>query len=113
MWQALVCAFAPAHAEKRVALVIGSDRYPDIAANEQFRKAVNDARAGGGALRQIGFDVISGENLREEGRDWPAPAGPMGQRITTRPVATGFSWRRYVIGCADGGNAVVGSAAGK
>src|SRR5215470_15147819 len=58
-----MCAVAPAHADKRVALVIGNERYANLSANEQLQKAVNDARAIGGALRQIGFDVISGENL--------------------------------------------------
>jgi uncharacterized caspase-like protein len=60
---ALLAAFATAHAEKRVALVIGNDRYANLAANEQLQKAVNDARAVGGVLRQIGFDVVAGENL--------------------------------------------------
>jgi uncharacterized caspase-like protein len=62
-WLTLVCALAPAHAEKRVALVIGNDRYANLAVNEQLQKAVNDARAVGAALTQIGFDVIEGENL--------------------------------------------------
>jgi formylglycine-generating enzyme required for sulfatase activity len=60
---ALVCAAAAAHAERRVALVIGNDRYANLGANEQLQKAVNDARAIGGALRGVGFDVIAGENL--------------------------------------------------
>jgi formylglycine-generating enzyme required for sulfatase activity len=58
-----MCALAPAHAEKRVALVIGNDRYANLSDREQLRKAVNDARAVGGALKQIGFDVVAGENL--------------------------------------------------
>jgi formylglycine-generating enzyme required for sulfatase activity/uncharacterized caspase-like protein len=60
---ALTCALASAHAEKRVALVIGNDRYANLAANEQLQKAVNDARSVGNALKSIGFDVIPGENL--------------------------------------------------
>jgi hypothetical protein len=62
-WLALVCTFAPAHADKRVALVVGNDRYANLSANEQLQKAGSDARAVGGALKQIGFDVIFGENL--------------------------------------------------
>jgi esterase/lipase superfamily enzyme len=62
-WLVLVCALAPASAEKHVALVVGNDRYVNLPANEQLQKAVNDARAVGGALRQTGFDVIAGENL--------------------------------------------------
>jgi hypothetical protein len=57
---ALPAALAPAHAEKRVAVVIGNDRYANL---EQLQKAANDARAVGAALQQIGFDVIAGENL--------------------------------------------------
>jgi hypothetical protein len=53
-WLALIWVLAQAHAEKRVALVIGNDRYANLAANEQLQKAVNRARAVGGALRQIG-----------------------------------------------------------
>jgi hypothetical protein len=60
---ALLCAVATGHAERRVALVIGNDRYANLSNDEQLRKAANDARAVGGALKQIGFDVISGENL--------------------------------------------------
>jgi formylglycine-generating enzyme required for sulfatase activity len=59
----LVGSLAPAYAEKRFALVIGNDRYPNLAANEQLKKAVNDARAVGDALRRLGFEVIRGENL--------------------------------------------------
>jgi hypothetical protein len=62
-WLALVCTISTAFAEKRVAVVIGNERYPNLSANEQLQKAVNDARAVGDALRRIGFDVISGENL--------------------------------------------------
>jgi formylglycine-generating enzyme required for sulfatase activity len=62
-WLMLACVLAPAHAEKRVALVIGNDRYAKLPADQQLHRAVNDARAVGGALRQIGFEVITGENL--------------------------------------------------
>jgi hypothetical protein len=60
---ALTCALAPAHAEKRVGLVVGNDRYVNLPPREQLQKAVNDARAVGGSLRSIGFEVIAGENL--------------------------------------------------
>jgi hypothetical protein len=62
-WLVLLCAVATGQAEKRVALVIGNDHYANLSDHEQLRKAVNDARAVGSALKQIGFDVISGENL--------------------------------------------------
>jgi uncharacterized caspase-like protein len=60
---ALTCAAAPAHAEKRVALIVGNNRYTNLAEREQLQKAANDARAVGDALKGIGFDVIIGENL--------------------------------------------------
>jgi hypothetical protein len=63
VWLGLACVLAPACAEKRIALVIGNDRYANLPAHEQLRKAVNDARAVGGALREIGFVVMSGENV--------------------------------------------------
>jgi hypothetical protein len=66
VWLVLACALAPAHPEKRVALVIGNDRYANLPANEQLQKAVNDARAVGKALEQLRFDVISGENLGKQ-----------------------------------------------
>ncbi len=57
----------PARAENRVALVIGNDRYPNLPADKQLSKAVNDARAIGQALEKIGFTVIRGENLDRRG----------------------------------------------
>jgi uncharacterized caspase-like protein len=57
-----MCA-VPAYADKRVALVIGNDRYANLPASEQLQKAVNDARAVGKALKQLGFEVMSGENV--------------------------------------------------
>jgi len=62
-WLALMPALVPAYAEKRVALVIGNDRYVNLPAHEQLQKAVNDARAVGAALKSIDFEVIPGENL--------------------------------------------------
>jgi hypothetical protein len=37
-----------------VALVVGNDRYANLAADQQLRKAVNDARAVGDTLGRIG-----------------------------------------------------------
>ena len=46
----LVClGVLPSYAEKRVALVIGNDRYANLPADQQLRKAGNDARAVGDA----------------------------------------------------------------
>jgi uncharacterized caspase-like protein len=60
---ALISVPGSAHAEKRVALVIGNDRYANLPTHEQLQKAVNDARAVGEVLKSIGFEVIPGENL--------------------------------------------------
>jgi hypothetical protein len=52
-----------AHAEGRVALVIGNDHYANLPPDKQLAKAVNDANAIGDALQKIGFTVIRGANL--------------------------------------------------
>jgi hypothetical protein len=52
----------PAHAEKRIALVVGVDRYPNLPPSRQLQKAVNDARAVAAALGEIGFKVTAIEN---------------------------------------------------
>src|SRR5262245_2134477 len=54
---------SPALAEKRLALVIGNDRYPSLPVHQQLQKAVNDARLIGETLARLGFEVIRGENL--------------------------------------------------
>ncbi len=57
---AAVAAFAaPAHAEKRVALVIGNNDYKNV---PKLQKAVNDARTMGDTLKQLGFTVMVAEN---------------------------------------------------
>jgi hypothetical protein len=52
-------AFTPAHAEKRVALVIGNNDYKNV---PKLQKAVNDARTMGDTLKQLGFSVMVAEN---------------------------------------------------
>ncbi|MEZ5923705.1 MAG: caspase family protein [Hyphomicrobiaceae bacterium] len=49
----------PAAAAKRIALVVGNDDYVNLT---KLGKAVNDSRAVGQALEEIGFSVISAEN---------------------------------------------------
>jgi uncharacterized caspase-like protein len=58
-----VCALAPAHADKRVALVVGNGAYLHA---DKLYNPVNDARGVRDALKQIGFDVIYGENLDQK-----------------------------------------------
>src|SRR5690349_18019762 len=58
---ACIRAFAgPAHAEKRVALVVGNNDYRNV---PKLQKAVNDARTMGDTLKQLGFTVMVAENL--------------------------------------------------
>src|SRR5437588_2462072 len=55
----LLALAAPAHAEKRVALVIGNNDYKNV---PKLQKAVNDARTMGETLKQLGFSVMVAEN---------------------------------------------------
>src|ERR1700738_4538921 len=59
----LMTAAAPAHAEKRVALVIGNNDYRNV---PKLQKAVNDARTMGDTLKQLGFSVMVAENLNRQ-----------------------------------------------
>lgn len=67
----LVCSLAatvlvlalPAHAEKRIALVIGNNDYRFV---PKLQKAVNDARTMGDTLKQLGFEVMVAENLNRQ-----------------------------------------------
>ena len=56
---ALAALAVPAHAEKRVALVIGNNDYKNV---PKLQKAVNDARTMGDTLKQLGFSVMVAEN---------------------------------------------------
>ena len=58
------CGGAPAHAEKRVALVIGNNDYKNV---PKLQKAVNDARTMGDTLKQLGFTVMVAENQTPAG----------------------------------------------
>jgi hypothetical protein len=55
----LLALAAPAHAEKRVALVIGNNDYKNV---PKLQKAVNDARTMGDTLKKLGFAVMVAEN---------------------------------------------------
>jgi len=54
-----VLALPAAHAEKRIALVIGNNDYKNV---PKLQKAVNDARTMGDTLKQLGFTVMVAEN---------------------------------------------------
>ena len=51
-----------AHA-RRVALVVGINKYDNLPSERQLTKAVNDARAMEAALKAVGFDVIKAEDV--------------------------------------------------
>ncbi|MEY9466414.1 hypothetical protein ABH973_006827 [Bradyrhizobium ottawaense] len=57
----------PALAEKRVALVVGNDLYPNLPADRQLKKAANDATTIADALRSLGFEIVLGTNLGRQG----------------------------------------------
>ena len=59
-WLMLLYAIAPAHAEKRVALVVGNGAYAHA---DKLANPVNDARGMRGALASLKFDVLYGEDL--------------------------------------------------
>ena len=59
---ALALTASTAHA-KRVALVVGINKYDNLPRERQLAKAVNDARAMEAALKAVGFDVIKAEDV--------------------------------------------------
>jgi hypothetical protein len=61
---ALVTMAVPAHAAKRVALVVGNNDYRNV---PKLQKAVNDARTMGDTLKQLGFSVMVAENQTRQG----------------------------------------------
>ena len=56
---ACIMLAVPAHAAKRVALVVGNNDYKNV---PKLQKAVNDARTMGDTLKQLGFSVMVAEN---------------------------------------------------
>lgn len=60
---ALAASVAPAHAEKRLALVVGENAYSNLPDNAQLHNAVNDARAVKETLEALHFDVDLEENV--------------------------------------------------
>jgi hypothetical protein len=57
-----VLMVSAAHA-KRVALVVGINKYDNLPRERQLAKAVNDARAMEAAFKAVGFDVIKAEDV--------------------------------------------------
>ena len=55
-------ATGPAAAEKRIALVVGIDKYVNLPDHQQLKKAVNDSRSISSALASQGFQVLAAHN---------------------------------------------------
>jgi hypothetical protein len=79
----IALGIAPAHAEKRVALVIGNGAYRHA---DRLANPVNDARGMRTALTKLGFDVIFGEDLDQRG----APSADSRRSSMTR------TWRSSI-----------------
>jgi hypothetical protein len=62
-WLALFCALVPAHAEKRVALVVGNGAYRHA---DRLGNPVSDARAMRDVLAALHFEVTYGEDLDQK-----------------------------------------------
>src|SRR5262245_57332045 len=59
----LTLAVATSAYAKRVALVVGINKYDNLPRERLLIKAVSDARAMEGALKAVGFDVIKAEDV--------------------------------------------------
>jgi hypothetical protein len=60
-WLILLCALASAHADTRIALVIGNGAYQNL---PKLKNPPNDARDFADALRKLDFNVDLGVDLR-------------------------------------------------
>ena len=78
---ACVGAANAASAEKRVALVVGNDKYPGA----PLRNPVNDATAVAGKLREVGFDVVLRTNVSQ--RELTRAVRDFGEKVTPGSVA--------------------------
>jgi hypothetical protein len=52
-----------AHAEQRIALVVGNNAYANLDSDKQLINAISDARLMRSTLQSLGFEVLYGENL--------------------------------------------------
>lgn len=61
----LMCVLlsSAALAQKRVALVVGIDKYDNLGSREQLERAVKDANSVASALTSLGYDVTKAENV--------------------------------------------------
>jgi uncharacterized caspase-like protein len=82
---ALLCVWGTAAAadarEKRIALVVGNDKYP----GSPLRNPVNDATALAAKLREVGFEVVLRTNVAQ--REMTRAVRDFGEKITPGSVA--------------------------
>jgi hypothetical protein len=84
-WLALVCAFSPADAETRDALVIGNGAYQNL---PRLKNPPNDARDLADALKKLDFDVDLGVDLALS--DMQRKVTTFARRAETANVALAF-----------------------
>jgi uncharacterized caspase-like protein len=77
-----MCALAPAHAEKRVALIVGNGAYRHA---DRLDNPVNDARGIRDALAALKFDIIYGED--QDGQSLRRLIGQFAGRVDGADVA--------------------------
>ncbi|MEZ5851736.1 MAG: caspase family protein [Hyphomicrobiaceae bacterium] len=65
LWVALVvhCLTTPSSAQSKLAIVVGVDSYSNFGPERQLQRAVADSRSMATTLRELGFDVLHGENV--------------------------------------------------
>jgi uncharacterized caspase-like protein len=81
-WAAAAVPAQPASTgEKRIALVLGNDKYPTA----PLRNSVNDATAIAAKLREVGFEVALRTNVSQ--RDMTRAVRDFGEKITAGAVA--------------------------
>ena len=88
-------AATPASAEKRIALSIGNDLYPNLSPDRQLKKAVNDAGTVADSLKSLGFEVIVGTNLGRQAMIDKLAEFAAGWSRAIRPPCSsrGTAWR--------------------
>jgi formylglycine-generating enzyme required for sulfatase activity len=82
VWLFLLCVLAPAHAEKRVALVVGNGAYAHA---DKLTNPVDDAHGMREALAALKFDVIYGTDL--DGKALRRLINRFNDRVTDADVA--------------------------
>jgi len=59
-------AASSALAERKIAFVVGIDKYDRLGQQQQLERAVNDARAVASAFASLGFEVVRAETSAAE-----------------------------------------------